>query len=503
MKKLTNWLRWFDDNILKILLIGYIFIIPLYPKFPLRLIEYTYIAIRVDDLITCLIAAVFFLQLIRGKVQIDKKFAVLFCAFWAAVFASFAVGYFLQGSIRQQLMQVSLLHSMRRVQYMLFFFVAYTTVKKKEDLFLYLRLISIVLCVVVLYGIGQKFFGLPAVQTMNPAFAKGQLLYLTPEARISSTFGGHYDLAAYLVLLIPLIFSLYFYTKNKLYYITGVLAIFALTLTASRISFGAYVISIIPFLLYIKKYKHLVFIIVLTAAMTFLSQNLTSRFLQTFQIKTILVNEKTGRSVLPQNISTKELPAGNAYVEIPGQDQDSIIVNKETAELVKDHVRDQVIREASAAGRQLTTAEIDELTSTLSAGLKPVQTVSTDISSATRLQVEWPRAIKAFLRNPLFGTGPASITEATDNDYLRWLGEFGLVGTGIFLYIIYSIVYPFFLESRKKNSMAMVYSGVLFGIFALLINASYIDVFEASKVAYHFWLLAGIFTATRELKHSA
>ena len=99
MKKLTNWLRWFDDNILKILLIGYIFIIPLYPKFPLRLIEYTYIAIRVDDLITCLIAAVFFLQLIRGKVQIDKKFAVLFCAFWAAVFASFAVGYFLQASI--------------------------------------------------------------------------------------------------------------------------------------------------------------------------------------------------------------------------------------------------------------------------------------------------------------------------------------------------------------------------------------------------------------------
>jgi hypothetical protein len=216
-------------------------VIPLYPKLPLKLIEYTYIAVRLDDIYVGFVVAVFFIQLLRGKVKIDRYFLILFITFWAAVFASFAVGYFLQHTLRQQLFQIGLLHSGRRVQYMIFFFIGFTTVKKKEDLLFYVRLIFIVLLLVTLYGMGQKFLGWPAIQTMNPAFARGALLYLTPEARISSTFGGHYDLAAYLVLLIPFVVAMYFYSKNIFYYVVAFLSIFALTLTASRISFIAYI----------------------------------------------------------------------------------------------------------------------------------------------------------------------------------------------------------------------------------------------------------------------
>src|SRR5205814_2283829 len=46
-----------------------------------------------------------------------------------------------------------------------------------------------------------------------------------------------------------------------------------------------------------------------------------------------------------------------------------------------------------------------------------------DRSTSIRLNVEWPRAVRALTKNPLLGTGYSSITLATDNDYLRALGE--------------------------------------------------------------------------------
>ena len=43
----------------------------------------------------------------------------------------------------------------------------------------------------------------------------------------------------------------------------------------------------------------------------------------------------------------------------------------------------------------------------------------------------------------------------------------------------------------KENKLLSL--GFVFGLIALLINATYIDVFEASKVAYTFWTVAGLF----------
>ena len=63
------------------------------------------------------------------------------------------------------------------------------------------------------------------------------------------------------------------------------------------------------------------------------------------------------------------------------------------------------------------------------------QPVFEDRSVSIRLNVEWPRAIRAFSKNPLLGTGYSSITLATDNDFLRLLGEVGLVGALAFFLI--------------------------------------------------------------------
>src|SRR5438477_201819 len=69
---------------------------------------------------------------------------------------------------------------------------------------------------VVGYGFGQKYFGFPAYLTMNEEFAKGVPIQLSQLSRVPSTFGGQYDLAAYLVLVIPIMVSLAFGFKNLL-----------------------------------------------------------------------------------------------------------------------------------------------------------------------------------------------------------------------------------------------------------------------------------------------
>ena len=477
MIKLFGFLKKLDNNLIKILLVGFIFLVPLWPKLPIRMINYTYIAIRLEDIYLTFMVLAFFIQLLRKKISLNRTHLWLFVLFWLAVFASTFWGIYVSKTI--VFYHLGLLHALRRVEYMIVFFIAASVIKNKKDFFQLVNLYLLAVFLTVIYGFGQKFVNFPAVQTMNPEYAKGYLLYLTPEARISSTFAGHYDLASYLVFAIPIILGFYFYTRRKRYLSLFIATLIILIYTSSRISFGAYVVATLGFLLFIRRYWFTVFVILLTATLMFTTGELTKRFLKTFQVRRILVDERTGAVYIGQIITTKELPAGSFYVKLKDQSGGNL-----------DQFRQQIVqeklREATLSGEVSSLSEEEKYASTLSANLKPINTLVSDISFATRLQIEWPRAINAFKKNPFLGTGPSSITEATDNDYLRWLGEFGLLGTALFLMIIFNLTKT--VWSKKLLSL-----GFLFGLGALLINATYIDVFEASKVAYTFWTVAGMF----------
>jgi O-antigen ligase len=120
-----------------------------------------------------------------------------------------------------------------------------------------------------------------------------------------------------------------------------------------------------------------------------------------------------------------------------------------------------------------------------------------DRSTSIRLNVEWPRAIRAFIKNPLLGTGYSSITLATDNDYLRLLGEIGVLGFFSFT-LIFAIIGKLLLTYCKKykdiyDIEKIFIASATGGFFGVLINALFIDVFEASKFAITFWLLIGMY----------
>ena len=485
MNKLSGFLKFLDNNLIKILLSIFIFLVPLWPKLPIKMIDYTYIAIRLEDIYLVVMLLIFIIQLLRRKVFLNKKFILPFAFFLSAVFISFFWNSYVSKNI--EFPHLGLLHSLRRVEYMVMFFIASSVIKTKKDFWQLISYFFISVLLVIIYGFGQKFLNFPAVQTMNPEYAKGYILYLTPEARISSTFGGHYDLAIYLVMAIPIILSFYLAKGKNSYLYLFIGALLILLYTSSRSSFVAYFVSTVVLLLFIRKFKFLIFVLILTTGLMFTTGEITKRFLKTFQVRRILIDDRTGAVYIGQTITTKELPAGSFYVKLKDQSKGDNL----------DKFRKQIVlektREATISG-EISSLDEKKYMATLSANLRPVNTVVSDISMATRFQIEWPRAINAFKKNPLLGTGPSSLTEATDGDYFRWLGEFGLLGTIAFLNILFLILKTVWDKIKKLGfNDKLIGYGFIFGFLALFINASYIDAFEASKVAYTFWTVAGLF----------
>lgn len=503
MEKLRKSLQWLDKHLLKILVIGFIFIIPLYPKLPLRMINYTFIAIRLEDIYVALIAVAFLIQFIRGKVTVPWKMFWLFVVFWVALFASFLWGYYVQGTVIID--HLGFLHSVRRIEYMLIFFVAYTTIKSKKDFFLYLKLIFITLAIVSVYGYGQKFLGWPAVQTMNPEYAKGYLLVLDSWARVSSTFAGHYDLAAYLILLMPIVIGFYLYSGKKMYLGLFLLALGILVLTASRASYIAFLGATTLYLIYVKRFKILLFVLISTAILTPLSDNLSNRLTRTFQQSKVFVDSETGETFVARQLQPDDLPPGDFGAKpntIPSltTGDDAVILKPEEEQAAKKQIRDALMEEANKSGKQYSPDEINAAVENIFSRQIPVTKYLPDISISTRLQVSWPRAFAAFMRNIWLGSGPSSLGEATDGDYLRWLGEMGLLGTSAMFAIFGTIAWYVWQAGRQmthKNSY--LFHSFVFAFMGVFINASYIDIFEASKLAYTFWLVAGIFYASVSL----
>ncbi|KKQ78687.1 MAG: Cysteine synthase [Candidatus Daviesbacteria bacterium GW2011_GWF2_38_6] len=134
---------------------------------------------------------------------------------------------------------------------------------------------------------------------------------------------------------------------------------------------------------------------------------------------------------------------------------------------------------------------------------EPIDTTQLGVyrSFSIRLNLEWPRAITAFLKNPFLGTGYSSLGIATDNDFLRSLGEVGMLGTAVFILIFIEIIKKIVRLLRENDKFLRYFSiGTLSLILAFVINGLFIDVFEASKVASLFWMIVGLNLSVRNFK---
>lgn len=453
-------------NLLRIALAVIILAIPMYPKFPLSDIPGTYVNIRLDDVIIAISVGIWFLYQAKNKFPVLKdKVSWLFIAYWIAIFSATLNSI---ANHQMELPSILLLHAFRRVEYMMAFFVAVSAIKQKNNLRFPLIFALITCLGVSAVGLGQKYLSWPIISTMNEEFSKGQLLYMSTWTRISSTFAGHYDLAAFLsvvlVILLP-VAALCKSWKYKLPLVTvWLLSFYILTLTASRVSVIALWFSLSLAFLFIKKAIWILPSSLLILASILSSGELNQRLLATIpsvQKQLAFLQTRNEPKVLPTVIPTP-------IIAIPTP----IISGKPVYTTpIPTPVR------VRPDDYEYPTVDVD-------AGVAR--------SGEIRFNVEWPRAVNAFKANPLQGTGLGSITLATDNDFLRILGETGLMGFFSFFSIIAWFIYTT-LRQKTTNFYSKLNYIFLASSICMLFNAVFIDVFAASKTAYMYWIIMGIY----------
>ena len=424
-------------NLLKYLVGAVIIAVPLYPKFPFLQIPFVSVSVRLEDFLILLTVCVFLITILPNVGDYLKKLDKSIFIFLAIGLISVLSGILITKTV---IPVVGILHWVRRVEYMSMFFVGYAAIRNKEDLGFYIKCLALVVFVAFMVGIGQKYFDVPVITTQNSEYAKGLALRYLPGGHLVSTFAGHYDMAGYMVFVIPLLFALLFgkidilkslfnyknvWVNRILILAPLIMAFWLLVQAASRISILSYLVSVTVVFVLIKRVRLIPIIIVLSIIFTGLSSNLVSRYLNIINVINTSVKEEIS------------VYAADVYAQ--------------------------------------TTLE--------------------DRSTSIRLNVEWPRALRAFEKNIFLGTGYSSITLATDNDYLRLLGEAGLLGFISFMLVLANLIISKFnfVGDRDILSLDKLFvSSVLASIAGVLISMTFIDILEASKFAITFWLMNGI-----------
>ncbi|OGG30647.1 hypothetical protein A3A63_02335 [Candidatus Gottesmanbacteria bacterium RIFCSPLOWO2_01_FULL_46_9] len=492
-------IAWCKENILYGITLFLLAFIPLYPKLPLINVIRTWVYIRLEDFLIAIASMLLLWMFVRQKRLSSSPLSVPIVFYWIVGSISLVNALiFIFPHLTGVYAHLGLLHFARRIEYMLLYFLAYEAFKKKPVFLPFLWTLIGSYFFIILYGFGQKFFGFPAFLTMNEEFAKGVPLRLPPTARFPSTFGGHYDLAAYLVLTIPIMGSFMVGSKKlwqtTAYFFLTVLGLIMLLFTASRVSFGVYLIVMSVMLLWQKRAILIVPTIVLSIVILNLTSGASERFYKTFRVNDVVIDLSTGKAIgtldsLEKNSALLEkgkspaeesLPKGSEYINLSGGSVNQV----KTVQFLSKNV-------AGAEGELAT----------VSGSFLIQKALVYDISITTRLQAEWPMAIKAFQRNLALGSGYSSLSVATDGEYFRMLGETGILGFIAFLGIF---AVSFLLFHTRKDTLVPIERSFVIGLYSgvvgLMVNAVLIDVFEASKVAYTLWLLLGIATAIQVAK---
>lgn len=109
-----------------------------------------------------------------------------------------------------------------------------------------------------------------------------------------------------------------------------------------------------------------------------------------------------------------------------------------------------------------------------------------DLSTSIRF-FKWSAAIDGFFKYPLFGYG-IGITHVMDGHYVRLLGETGLFG--LVLWLLYYTFYVKLFKRIKKHNL--FYYFIYLSMLSVMVSATFIDMFDASKIMEFIWLIVGI-----------
>lgn len=433
-----------------LLFIATLIVVPIYPKFPFIDLPGTSVSIRLEDFLVFALVLTWAIYKVRNfkKTTLDLR-VLSIIVFLLAGLVSLLSAILVTNTVEPA---VGLLHLLRRFEYLILLPVGFDLVSSIERKTMVVKALLIVTLYAFLFGLGQKYLAWPVITTQNAEYSQGLALTYMPGGHMISTFAGHYDLASFLVVVLPLWWVLALSPKKVLreikvmfggvifdrilYFIAALGGLWLLTHAASRISIVSYLGVLVLAVFFVGRKWAIVPLVALSLLVTGFTGNIVSRY---------------------QGI----------------------------IEVVVDRISD-------IASLNVYASEANQISSVQS---PPVE----DRSFAIRQNISWPRAINAFMKNPLLGTGYSSISLATDNGFLRTMGEVGLAGAFSF----FALLLVSFLSLIKKayqspkHSFERIFAVCVAASFSgVLLNNVFIDIFEASKFAIFFWSLVGAAAST-------
>ncbi len=460
-----------------VILLGFI---PLYPKFPLLGVTGTFVSVRLEDILVLLVILLWVITVLikkdLKKVLLDpvnQSIGLFLLIGGVSLFSAVAL-------TNTANLNLGVFHYLRRAEFMLLLPVVFYVINSKKQIKSILIFLLVVLALVNGYALGQQYLNWPVISTTNSEFSKGLILYLTPGARVNSTFAGHYDLAVFLTMSLVMISALFFLYKRSIQIILLLLSgltFYVLILTAARQSFAAAILGVMAALFLTGKKTFILLIVLLAVGALVYPSQLRDRFMSTITVNVFGEGERFSAQTQSQNARSR--------LNIP------TLSTPDASKSAKRHLQEST-----------TSASVSsELASDITPG-EPIDSTQLGVyrSFNIRIEQEWPRAIRAFVKNPILGTGYSSVGLAVDNDFLRSFAEVGLLGT-IGFAIIFVVIIKRLNQSRKSSDKFVRYfsSGIVALIFSFVLNGVFIDVFESSKVAELFWMMVGLGLAAEKV----
>lgn len=402
----------------------------LYPKFPFVTIPGVAVSVRLEDFVIFGVFVVWLFN-VDFKEFFKNRINIAIIMFLMAGAVSTFAGVFLTNTV---VPQAGFLHWARRVEYLAMFFIGASVVRSRDELNFYIKLLVIVILLAFFYGVGQRYFNIPIITTQNQEYARGIALRWSEGSHLVSTFAGHYDLASYLILLFPTLY-LFLFAKGQALkkFIPDTKIIITRVLLLTTVVMGLWLLT--------QSASRISLVSYLGSSLLALIIAGKKKFIPVVLILTFIFSLTSG------NLVRRFFNIVSVYAQ--GEE-----LPEETPE--------------------------------------PVPPPPEDRSTSIRLNVEWPRAIRALIKNPLTGTGYSSITLATDNDYLRMLGETGIIGFFSF-WNFFGLIIIYILKSfpKAESPEALFVVGTFSALFGVLLNMVFIDLLEASKFAIILWLMLG------------
>lgn len=406
------------------------FVIALLPKINIISVPGMSTGIRLEDFFVFIIVFLWFAQICIKKTKFTninpklKKITEMYLIYIFICIVSSLFGL-LKGYISLGLLIIFLI---RKIEYFIFIFIGYNYIfeventQKIKKYFNFIIIFHFIICILQSIGVIGSFTN----GDITTSLGEG--------SRVFSTFNGPYELSAFVILILPMyIYELINKNGNKF--------------------FNIFMISIIFVSIYLSQSRTSIILFFAVFAIVLISFNKNNTKKIIYILLLLIV---TLELVLNLDKILSFLPRFDTL------NFDSMI--KCVVESWKSNDFDEFMK----TGKNVKISNIADL----------------DLSFSIRVS-NCVVVLKGWLKNIFFGMGLSFIKGASDCNYVRLLGETGLLGIIVYFNVIRTI-----LSNSKtiKNIFGVV---VRVGMYTLLLSALFIDVFEASKIMMFYWFVVG------------